>query len=222
MNDLEILEEEIKRKIQVVADGFCPSHPNIRISKTNLFGFKKITECSLCSIERQKMIEQSSNNGRNSSHDSSTSKLVSNLAIQRIYQTDESIESSPAKYIVQYANGDFYEGDLLNNKRNGIGVWILANGDKFEGSFDDDKLHGEGTYKYVNGDIYCGVYFKGKKHGRGTYKWANGDTYEATFVNGREDGNGIYKWNSKTINVCIDSAEEQQQGSAGDKVVATA
>ena len=223
MNELEILEEEIKRKIQVVADGFCPSHPKIRIFKTNIFGFKKSMECSLCSVDRQKMIEQSSNNGRNSSHDiaSSTSKLVSNFAIQRIYQTDESIENSPAKYIVQYANGDFYEGGLLNNKRNGIGVWILANGDKFEGNFSDDRLHGEGTYNYINGDIYCGFYSKGKKHGRGTYKWANGDTYEANFINGREDGNGIYTWNSKTVNVCIDSAEERQQETAGDKVVAT-
>ena len=226
MNELEILEEDIKRKMKAIADGFCPSHPNIRISKTNMFGFKKTMECSLCSVARQKMIEQISNNGRNSSHNgneisSVASKLASNSAIQRIYQTDEALANSSAKYVVQYSNGDFYEGGLLDNKRNGIGVWILSNGDRFDGSFYNDKMHGDGTYSYLNGDAYCGTYSQGKKHGKGTYKWANGDTYEATFINGREDGNGVYLWNSNAINVSIDSVEGHQQAVAGNKVAVT-
>ena len=226
MNELEILEEDIKRKMKAIADGFCPSHPNIRISKTNMFGFKKTMECSLCSVARQKMIEQISNNGRNSSHNgneisSVASKLASNSAIQRIYQTDEALANSSAKYVVQYSNGDFYEGGLLDNKRNGIGVWILSNGDRFDGSFYNDKMHGDGTYSYLNGDAYCGTYSQGKKHGKGTYKWANGDTYEATFINGREDGNGVYLWNSNAINVSIDSVEGHQQAVAGNEVAVT-
>ena len=206
--ELKTLEEDIKRKIKAAENGFCPSHPYIRIVQTNLFGFRKNIDCTVCSEERKKIIKASS------SFDGSHEKLSihglnnvksnsTDLSVERMYQRDE---SAPEKFVVQYANGDFYEGELLNGKRHGIGVWILLNGDKFEGSFKENRMDGQGLYKYINGDMYQGSYKNGKKHGRGKYTWANGDTYEATFVDGREEGTGVYKWNNP-LGTEMDSAE---------------
>ena len=48
------------------------------------------------------------------------------------------------KVIISHKNGDLYEGDCLQFKKNGYGVYIWLNGDKYEGHFKDDFRHGVG------------------------------------------------------------------------------
>ena len=52
-----------------------------------------------------------------------------------------------------YINGDRYEGDCKNDKREGKGIIFIKNGDRFEGDFKNDLGEGKGIYYYTDGHI---------------------------------------------------------------------
>ncbi len=56
----------------------------------------------------------------------------------------------------KYEDGSFYEGQLVNDLKDGIGKLTSINGDKYEGGFKIDMKEGEGTLYYCNGDVYKG------------------------------------------------------------------
>ncbi len=56
------------------------------------------------------------------------------------------------------ANGDFYEGEFVNNTVNGHGIVRWADGDSFEGEFLADKKNGHGTYRYADGRTESGIW----------------------------------------------------------------
>ena len=82
------------------------------------------------------------------------------------------------------ASGDYYDGDLYDNKPHGQGIYTWANGDRYEGGYWEGRRHGYGVYYYSNGDHYEGTYWKGKLHGYGVYTWANGDSYQCVYREG--------------------------------------
>ena len=45
--------------------------------------------------------------------------------------------------------GDFYNGELKNNKREGSGTYRFACGTIYEGEWKNDKREGKGIEKYV-------------------------------------------------------------------------
>ena len=45
-----------------------------------------------------------------------------------------------------YKNNKIYEGDWVNDKRDGNGKMIYANGDSYEGDWLNDKRDGKGKY----------------------------------------------------------------------------
>jgi len=47
--------------------------------------------------------------------------------------------------IQQYANGDKYEGEWYDNKKNGKGVFYYANGDVYEAEWKNGKPEGKGN-----------------------------------------------------------------------------
>ena len=67
------------------------------------------------------------------------------------------------------ANGDIYEGQWHEGKRNGYGVLTKRNGDHFEGHWVNDKREGQGSYyfsekaklfvgEWVDDQPKCGIY----------------------------------------------------------------
>ena len=56
--------------------------------------------------------------------------------------------------------GDFwvkYEGEFVNDNKDGIGTLFITSGDRYQGSFKDDMVHGKGSYLFgdgrrINGD----------------------------------------------------------------------
>lgn len=59
-------------------------------------------------------------------------------------------------------DGDKYEGQWQNDKREGFGVIFVANGDRFEGHFHNDLKEGPGTYFYIKkGQKYEGEWVAG-------------------------------------------------------------
>ena len=46
-----------------------------------------------------------------------------------------------------YYNGDVYEGEWINGKKNGKGILTLKDGDVYSGDFSNNLFNGKGIYK---------------------------------------------------------------------------
>ena len=55
--------------------------------------------------------------------------------------------------IIQDNGKIIYEGDWINNKREGNGKYIFENGEYYIGQFKNGLFHGKGIYYYSNGKI---------------------------------------------------------------------
>ena len=117
--------------------------------------------------------------------------------------------------VVYYGNGDYYEGEIFNEKREGFGLFLYKNGTKYEGMFKankqtgygklfqldgevyigewrDGRINGNGIRYHANGDKYTGQYVNNIRNGSGTYVFGNGDRYEGDWVNGKANGKGKF------------------------------
>ena len=61
-----------------------------------------------------------------------------------------------------FADGNSYEGDYRDGKREGNGTFIYSDGRKYVGGWRDGKEHGNGEY-IVKGSSKKGVWEDGKK-----------------------------------------------------------
>ena len=53
-----------------------------------------------------------------------------------------------------------------------------TDGDVYEGEWLDDKAHGQGVYYHEDGSKYEGEWFEDKQHGIGTESWPDGAQYK--------------------------------------------
>ena len=53
--------------------------------------------------------------------------------------------------IENYKNGSKYEGEKLNDMKNGQGKFFYADGGIYEGKWKDNEMHGRGTLYYKDG-----------------------------------------------------------------------
>jgi hypothetical protein len=92
----------------------------------------------------------------------------------------------------KYANGD-YAGDFVNGYMNGKGFYLFNNAQSYQGDFVDSKFQGYGIFKWAGGDKldrYEGNWFNNVKQGYGILYYSNGEKYEGEFVNGVKQGQG--------------------------------
>ena len=96
-----------------------------------------------------------------------------------------------------------YDGDWVNDKKEGKGIMTFNNGNKYEGMWDYDNMCGKGTMTYANGNKYDGEWKNSHKHGNGIMTYANGNKYEGEWKN-----NCLYKgkitFNSPNLNGFIE------------------
>ena len=116
-----------------------------------------------------------------------------------------------------YTNGDVYEGEFSDDKRNGTGKMTYTNGDVYEGEFSDDKRNGTGemrdkVYGVYNGEwendkrngtgemrykvygVYNGDWKNDKMHGIGKMKYIDGGVYNGDWKNNKRNGKGEMKY----------------------------
>lgn len=79
---------------------------------------------------------------------------------------------------------DRFEGEYLDGRRNGHGVFTWANRDRYDGGFSDDNRAGRGVFTWAKGDRYEGEFRDNKPNGRGKMTTADGKTYAGTWKNG--------------------------------------
>ena len=88
---------------------------------------------------------------------------------------------------------DYYIGPWVKDKKQGKGIIYYKDGTiQYEGDFFNDKKEGNGKYIFINGNYYIGQFSNGKLHGKGTLYYKNGKVcYEGDYVKGSKEGNGI-------------------------------
>jgi len=93
-----------------------------------------------------------------------------------------------------YSSKRLYEGDWENDVKHGKGYEILPTGSHYEGDFLNGKPDGYGVFKWKNGEIYEGEWKSGLKHGKGIWRGIKGESYEGDWKNGKAEGVGIHIW----------------------------
>lgn len=74
-----------------------------------------------------------------------------NESAESLQKTESKIE--PKSNVHVYTNGNRFEGELKDGKKEGPGKYISTNGNVFEGNFKDDMKHGFGVLKWTVGQI---------------------------------------------------------------------
>ena len=88
------------------------------------------------------------------------------------------------------SNGDKYEGEIINNKPNGKGIYYSLNGEIKEGTFLDGHLNGKGKMTLNNGFFLEGNFVDDELDGYGKTININGEMYEGEFRNNIREGKG--------------------------------
>ena len=77
-----------------------------------------------------------------------------------------------------YNNGDKYEGDFRNGKKEGNGIFYYNREpfkrDIYEGEWRNDKKEGKGIYYFSNGDRQMGDYYNDDPIGKHVRLTKNG------------------------------------------------
>ena len=80
----------------------------------------------------------------------------------------------------EYENG-LYQGELVNDKREGKGVMFYNCGDKYEGEYKNDQKNGKGIY-ISEGYKYEGDFKDGLREGKGIIIYKTGDKYDGEWL----------------------------------------
>lgn len=97
-----------------------------------------------------------------------------------------------------YANGNVFQGPWKNGKKYGKGKMILPDGSVFEGEWIDDVVQEIGTLTIPNKGTYTGACKDFIQNGKGTFLDLNGNTYVGCWRNGkRYDEEGIMYYANK-------------------------
>lgn len=98
----------------------------------------------------------------------------------------------------QFENGTrFYGSFNQNNKLTGKGILEFPNGNRYDGEFKNGKRTGCGRYSYLQKDspyeYYIGQYVKDQPNGVGRLRWKNGNEYRGNFKDSKCEGEGIFQ-----------------------------
>uniref|UniRef100_A0A674JRA3 Radial spoke head 10 homolog B n=1 Tax=Terrapene triunguis TaxID=2587831 RepID=A0A674JRA3_9SAUR len=124
----------------------------------------------------------------------------------------------PVSYIGQWCEGkrhgkgtiyynregtSWYEGDWVNNIKDGWGIRCYKSGNIYEGQWEKNVRHGEGRMRWLTtNEEYTGQWINGIQHGYGTHSWflkripgsqyPLRNEYVGDFVNGDRHGHGRF------------------------------
>ena len=87
-----------------------------------------------------------------------------------------------------YGSGASYIGQVVDGKRQGLGVAELGNGERQAGDWGADLMNGLGTVRLADDTRYAGQWKEGKSTGLGLREKPGVERSEGNFVGGRLEG----------------------------------
>ena len=70
-------------------------------------------------------------------------KYIEKILKAKVYDVFQQL-AEPSPEVVEKLNGDVYQGEFMNDKANGYGVYTHKEGSRYEGHWKDDIKHGFG------------------------------------------------------------------------------
>ena len=92
---------------------------------------------------------------------------------------------------LSYDGGASYIGQVVDGKRQGLGVAELGNGERQAGDWDADRLNGLGIVRLGDDTRYAGQWRDGQSTGLGVRERPGIERVEGNFVAGRLEGPGV-------------------------------
>ena len=87
-----------------------------------------------------------------------------------------------------YSNADTYFGQYSNDRRQGVGLYLVAKGGGYAGSYAGSKREGQGIMRMPDGALYQGQFAGDKFEGQGQYEYVDGSTYVGAWKGGKKHG----------------------------------
>lgn len=100
---------------------------------------------------------------------------------------------------ITYPNDFKYNGNMVNGKKEGQGVYILSNGSKYYGEFKNDKMNGNGVMRYPDGATYDGKWKDNTREGYGVYTFPDDYALNDDDKSFFEFANYYGEWNNGNI-----------------------
>ena len=97
---------------------------------------------------------------------------------------------------IYFYNGDKYDGQLKDFKREGKGKYYYKSGEKYEGEWKNNAIDGKGILHLRDKTTYIGEFKNYQRDGKGTLYFNNRDKYVGDFKNDLREGRGIYYYNN--------------------------
>ena len=155
--------------------------------------YKKYDTIFFKSLDNPFLTEIINNNLKNSNLISVKFLLDNELFIGLL----DSEKKNPIKGLLLSSNGDYYEGEFINGKKEGKGKKIYHNGNEnngfgnvYEGYWKNGKENGKGVFNFNNGNVYEGEFKDGILSGKGVFITKNGEIFRGMFNNGLIYGKG--------------------------------
>ena len=92
--------------------------------------------------------------------------------------------------VYTYANGDVWDGEMRDWRRDGSGELRYADGRLYSGHCADDRREGQGTLEDGTG-LYSGHWRADERDGAGVFEYRDGRRYEGHFSRDRRQGLGV-------------------------------
>jgi serine/threonine protein kinase len=157
-------------------------------------------------VVKDKRSENNKNDYRSTSNTTKKRFKVSHNGNVHFHEKETYYTDENGFFIINYNNGDKYEGNLKDGRKNGNGTYIWANGVVYSGIWKDDVKvskkekssincdgdckNGYGTLTYEKGGKYVGNFRSKKRHGHGTYYYTTGSKYVGDWKKGKKHGQG--------------------------------
>ena len=84
--------------------------------------------------------------------------------------SDQPPSAVSRREMVKFRNGAIYDGDIVNNLREGRGTQVWPDQSKYEGDWKGNTAWGYGKFSNINGDIYEGEWVKNHANGYGIFE----------------------------------------------------
>jgi hypothetical protein len=83
-----------------------------------------------------------------------------------IYTGQWKLNEATGRGMLQFQNGDEYDGDVMNGKVQGIGRYQWADSAVYMGAFENGLRHGEGRIDFPDSESYSGQFREDIRHGK--------------------------------------------------------
>ncbi|KAL7539983.1 hypothetical protein ACHAXR_009782 [Thalassiosira sp. AJA248-18] len=114
----------------------------------------------------------------------------------------EKVSSSSEPRLVKVPGGEYFGQLNERGQKHGDGKMKYDNGNEYEGQWNNNKRDGKGITKYASGNVYTGTWKTGKRHGFGVFHIKKtGDIYRGNWAQGLKSGPGVYEYADGELDV---------------------